>query len=171
MPFSSLLSNCKINRTSFKEKGISISMTSQNTESIGFFHIDNPNNCDFKVIFSYNSDEKICDLLVKYGKNGVTPSCFIWCLVEIGRKPLKKAINQVITVKRIIEMRFSPVSINWVCFFCISTATHFKIDIDEARELERLFGKKKERWDVYTGEKCDNNYFGKFIREAYASFC
>ena len=93
MPFNFLLANQFYYGTSFKERGVSVSIKSKKDETFIFFHLDSDNNRRLRKYLGIGDTSRICDLLIYYfNKHDDKPSI---CLVELKGEKVSDAIPQI----------------------------------------------------------------------------
>ncbi len=166
MTLEIFLKSCRINKTSWQEKGKYVNIRPQDGEIIQFFLIDTENNQNCKIRQLLNHNGEICDLIVSYQKNNSRNK--IVCLVELKGTRVDKAANQILSIYKILKECLNRNRIEncsqilWRAY--ILRAGSSPIKHTEAQRL-LLTEFDSNEFKISRKNNCDD--LGKFIRDHF----
>jgi len=164
--------DCKINKTSVTESGLTVNMERLRDEIVHFFHTDSPEAR--KVLNMPDRDQKSCDYFVLYTKANNNPK-EIACFLELKGKNFEQAVKQVCNTykytKFLLEQYLEKLQHQKV-IYSVSICMHGrapspKAELRGREQLKNIFCITDQHIEIRHGRH--KHDLGNFLRRLYNS--
>ena len=179
MEYKSLLSllyeklvDCRINKTSVTESGLTVNIERLRDEIVLFFHTDSPTAR--KILNMPDDNQKSCDYFVMY-----TKECHnakeITCFLELKGKNFEQAVKQVCNTYRYVRIlleQYLEKSQHHKVIYSVSICMHGrapspKAELQGRKQLKSIFCITDQHIEIKHG--CHRHNLGNFLRRLYNS--
>jgi hypothetical protein len=166
------LIDCKIDKTSVTESGLTVNLERLRDEIIPFFHTDSPQAR--KILSMPDDNQKSCDYFVVYTKASNNAK-EIACFLELKGKNFEQAVKQVCNTYKHIKIlleQYLEKAHHQKVIYSVSICMHGRAPSPKAalqgrEQLKNIFCVTDQHIEIRHG--CRKHNLGNFIRRLYIS--